>query len=182
MNSEKAVNFAEAELRKLDTHSGPVQVVKIADSLNLPIYELDFPKYHNAEPAGVIFEKGDKKQWSIIVNENNSPELKRAAIALAIGHFLLHKNESFIDSLYESGLPDYENSSGSKEQIDEAFEFACNLLLPRNLLENHVRVNEHCSVENIATAFDVPLEVAKLRFANVQVPDSILEDTHEIPA
>lgn len=114
-----------------------IHVLGICKQLGIKVF---FRKF--AEIDGLLVRKGD--EIFIAVNENRSFARKRFTIAHEIGHFLMHKGESFDHS-----------GKGDPKIEREADIFATNLLMPAKMIRKI-----HNQFRSLLTGMDVIPEMA----------------------
>ena len=127
---------AANQLKRLDLYSIPVNPVTVAKRLNIEV----FTGFLESISGILTIDPDDpgSESFQITVNKNDSPWMKRYALAHEIGHYCLHRDIShtFIDpeiNLYRS------NESAASEQGRLAIEaqanmFAAALLMPEEHL------------------------------------------------
>ncbi len=114
-----------------------IHVLEICKQLGVKVFFRNF-----AEIDGLLVRKGD--ETFIAVNENRTFARKRFTIAHEIGHFLMHKGESF--DLSGKGDPKIER---------EADIFATNLLMPSAMIREI-----HNQFSSLSTGMDTVSEMA----------------------
>lgn len=144
--NEKIEELTHNILVQYDMLKIPVDVVKIANSIGIEVYETNLKN----EISGAIKYDKDEKIFSILINKINSDKRKRFTIAHELGHYFLHKNILENDELHIDIL--YRNIDTDLEEKDVNY-FAGALLMNRMLLEN-VK-NKINSISELAEIFDV---------------------------
>lgn len=128
----------------------PVDVLAVAKELGLAIFSADLA----ANVSGVIVKDkgyGTSSGFVIFVDSGESPARQRFTAAHEIGHFVLHKH--LIGDRHEDNY--LLRSTGiSNRQEREANEFAADLLMPRDLIEQALK-DGYTSVEKLADLFKV---------------------------
>lgn len=105
----------------------PVEVVPIAKSLGLRIFMVDMPDFGKIVPSGVLSETEDYG-WTILINNDDALTRKRFTIAHEIGHFVLHRGQSFVDS-FTAGETFYRSDDNNTLEREANYFAAC-LLMP----------------------------------------------------
>ncbi len=133
-------------LVQYDMLKTPVDVVEIANQLEIEIYET---KLKNEISGAIRYDKNSKK-FEIMINESNSPRRKRFTIAHELGHYFLHKQYLEDGSMHIDVL--YRNSENKldEQRIDY---FAGALLMNKILVEKFSQITD--SVTELAEIFDV---------------------------
>lgn len=129
-----AIDGANKILLKQDISHAPVDVEKIATSLDIKVVRVKFSK---DEISGAIKMKGKDGSPVIAVNENHCKERQRFTIAHEIGHFILHSIENFhVDSTQSPVYFRDANAVSTTTNIKEvqANQFAAELLMPREMV------------------------------------------------
>ncbi|MEY9979735.1 ImmA/IrrE family metallo-endopeptidase [Lysinibacillus sp. RC79] len=121
---------------------------KLAKYLNIQVIEYDL----HEEIRG--YYKYDRRNKYIVINSNLSEEWKRIVCAHELGHALLHPrlNTPFMCN----------RTFFSVDKVEvQANTFAAYLLIPD---ENLVDSYEQMTIYDIATLYNVPVELAELKF------------------
>ncbi len=144
--NEELEELATNILVQYDMLKTPVDVVEIANQLEIEIYETELKN----EISGAIRYNENSKKFEIMINENNSLRRKRFTIAHELGHYFLHKQFLKDGSMHIDVL--YRNSENKldEQKIDY---FAGALLMNRILLEKFSQETD--SVTELAEIFDV---------------------------
>lgn len=139
--------------------SAPVNVVGLAESLGLKVYESD--SRLPTEASGMILKdlvNGGTEGYSIIVRASEPYVRKRFTLAHEIAHFILHRDKIGAslsdDRLYRSGLT-------NREEI-QANQLAADILMPWALIEKY---RQRCigSVALLASEFKVSEAAMRIR-------------------
>ncbi|MDQ3076915.1 MAG: ImmA/IrrE family metallo-endopeptidase [bacterium] len=155
MNVDKTNIIAKAVA--LGKETGYVDVVRVANDLNIAVLAAPFEDSFNAQ-ISFTPENG----YELLVNENHPIGRQRFSIAHELGHFILHNTE-----IVELGKL---NRDGDSIMEEEADALAAEILMPKELIEDYIRnENEDTEVisksliEKIADKFKVSRVVAIIR-------------------
>lgn len=135
-----------------DMYKIPADIVKIAKSNDIDVYEGDLDK----KISGAIkYDKGTKK-FAILLNKNDARTRQRFTLSHELGHFFLHKeilmsDEIHIDTMFR--MPD--------EKEKEVDYFAGALLMNKTLVEKMYQENK--SIAELAELFDVSVSAMTVR-------------------
>ncbi len=154
-------NLAEEALQKGGGRI-PIPIVDIAQEYDLAIYEIEMSVLGNQTPSGILTQRENK--WFIAINKNDVAVRKRFTIAHEIGHFLLHKNQRFIDD-FRFGETFYRSHSEDNQLEKEANYFAANLLMPESYVKK--KWEELHNVTEMAKSFDVSEVSMTFRLKNL---------------
>jgi Zn-dependent peptidase ImmA (M78 family) len=146
----------------------PINVNQIAMFYNMNIiYDDNLGKYCSGK---ILIESGNIA--TAYINAHDTPSRQRFTIAHELGHFYSYKKQGKTGEIIE-----YRNKivvdnakdtlSSQTDQLEEAYAniFAANLLVPRFLLEEILKLNR--SLSNIANMFEVSQEMLKYRIDNL---------------
>ena len=161
-------NTAEGLLEQAGVHSAPVSVEKIADYLGLRIRLADLGQ----DCSGVLVRNGDRAV--IGVNWGHHTNRRHFSIAHEIGHFLLHKGDTYVDKGYRVNFRDLESGSGTKQEEVDANMFAAALLMPANWVrkafgDQPFDLTEDDGLEALARKFDVSTQAMTYRLVKLQL-------------
>jgi hypothetical protein len=138
--------------------SAPVNVVGIAETLGIAVWE---SPDMGGQASGRLFkdsENGGPSGFSIVVNTNDAYRRKRFTIAHEIAHFLLHRTEVseelVDDTFYRSGL--------SNQKEAEANRMAASILMPHSLIKQY-KEQGITSVDDLADLFEVSKQAMSIR-------------------
>lgn len=145
-----------------DMYKIPVDVIKIANSNDIKVYEGDLDK----KISGAIRYKKDENEFEILVNKNDMKSRQRFTVAHELGHYFLHRDflkdeEIHIDIMYRSINNDKVNLEEIKRREKEVDYFAGALLMNRTLLEKMHK--ENSSIKELAEIFDVSISAMTVR-------------------
>lgn len=134
-----------------DMYKIPVDVVKIANTNDISVYEGELDK----KISGAIRYDKPKDNFEILVNKNDSKVRQRFTIAHELGHFFLHKDilkndEIHIDIMYRM----------TDEEEQEVDYFAGALLMNKTILENLQKEN---TIAELAELFNVSVSAMTVR-------------------
>ena len=141
-----------------DMYKVPVDVVKIANSNDIKVYEGDLDK----KISGAIRYKKEEKRFEILVNKNDAKTRQRFTIAHELGHYFLHQEflkseEIHIDTLYRA-VETYDEERAIEKVVDY---FAGALLMNRTLLDKLYK--EDNSIQDLADIFNVSVSAMTVR-------------------
>jgi len=115
---------ARQVLRSAGVSEAPVPVELVAKHLELRVELSDL----GADCSGVLVRHNGGA--AIGVNWDHHPNRQRFTIAHEIGHYRLHKGDTYVDGRYLVHFRDLESGSGTKSEEIEANKFAAALLMP----------------------------------------------------
>jgi Zn-dependent peptidase ImmA (M78 family) len=158
MDSEEIEERAEKTLREADTYRVPIQVDKVARSLNLTMEAAPL----GDRISGLLVVEDDR--GAIGYNSAHSRARQRFTISHEIAHFLLHakksgKAELFIDS-HVRFRPDESVSASSDRKEVEANQLGAALLMPKGLVQEEIRrhdldLDDEEAIRSLAKEFNV---------------------------
>ncbi len=111
-------------LARAVVHIPPVPVKRVAEHIGIKIELADLGE----DCSAVLVRNGPRAV--IGINKTEPITRRRFSIAHEIGHFLLHKGETYIDKGYRVNFRDLESGSGTKKEEMDANAFAAALLMP----------------------------------------------------
>ena len=160
--NQKIEDLTSEILMNNDMYKIPVDVIKIANSNDIKVYEGDLDR----KVSGAIRYKKDENKFEILVNKNDMKSRQRFTVAHELGHFFLHQNffkdeEIHIDIMYRSINNDKTNLEELREKEKEVDYFAGALLMNRTLLEKMHEENN--SIKELAEIFDVSISAMTVR-------------------
>lgn len=142
-----------------DMYKVPVDVIKIANSNDIKVFEGDLDK----KISGAIRYNKKEERFEILVNKNDVGVRQRFTIAHELGHYFLHKEhlkdkELHVDTiLYREGK---EKNEEAKEREREVDYFAGALLMNKTLLE---KLRSENTITELAEIFDVSVSAMTVR-------------------
>ena len=110
--------MAERLLEDAGVECEPVHLERVADHLGVKIQYADLGE----ECSGVLVRNG--KRAVIGVNEDHHTNRRRFSIAHEIGHFVLHRGDTYVDKGYHVHFRDLESGSATKREEMAANAFA----------------------------------------------------------
>ena len=117
-----------------------VDVFAVAKSLGVTIAE---PIAFESDQISGFLKRNSESIAEIVVNKNHNPERQRFTIAHEIGHFVLHARELLHVDDNVSAQPaffrDAESSKATKLKEIEANQFAAELLMPSDEIQDLVK-------------------------------------------
>ena len=164
----KGEKAAQALLDELGLDTAPVDVEHIARQLNLVVTK----ERLGAELSGLLVRQPGAIPV-IGVNTLHHPRRQRFTIAHELGHFRLqHKGEVIVDSIRVSRRDDKSRTASERDER-EANAFAAALLMPPDLVQQHVqrlmdaRSGQTRVIIDLAGLFDVSEESMRYRLLNL---------------
>ena len=174
----RILEFVEDILSRYRVKSLPVPVEKIAQSLGA---ELRYEPFEAEEGhlSGMLFREADR----VVIGVNSSDSLvrQRFTIAHEIGHFKLHQNPVYVDTLADIMMRnDLSGKAVDRKEI-EANTFAAELLMPTKmirqahleeravLLDQFGAVPDEELVDKLSLRFDVSSQAMTFRLANLKL-------------
>ena len=121
---------AEQVLTLAGIETAPVPVERVARILGIKVKRTDL----GGDCSGVLVRNGNRAV--IGINSQHSINRRRFSIAHEIGHFDLHRGDTYIDRGYRIHFRDLDSGSGTKREEMEANAFAAALLMPATLVRN----------------------------------------------
>ena len=161
---------ARALLKDAKIHDNPVPVERIAKQLRA---RLSFEPFEG-NISGMLYRDG--KRTVIGVNSAQANTRQRFTIAHEIGHLRLHRGRPIIvDEVVRVNFRDSRSSQATDTEEIEANQFAAELLMPRDLVQQEVKrraskrglTSDDWLVEQLARAFDVSPQAMEYRLANL---------------
>lgn len=158
-------------LRELEITRPPTPVERIARSLKIRVSKEPF----EGNVSGMLTRVG--KRAVIGVNSWQSPTRQRFTVAHELGHFVLHPAKpTFIDHV-RVDYRDERSQAGTHRQEIEANSFAAALLMPEDLVREHVRRQLRLGsdptgdelVVSLAARFNVSPEAMSHRLTNLGI-------------
>ena len=172
MDSEEIEERAEKTLREAGTYRVPVQVDKVARSLNLTMEAAPL----GDRISGLLVVEDDR--GAIGYNSAHSRARQRFTISHEIAHFLLHakkggKAELFIDS-HVRFRPDESVSATSDRKEVEANQLGAALLMPKGLVQEEIRrhdldLDDEEAIRSLAKKFYVSEPTLAHRLVNLRM-------------
>lgn len=155
----KAEKKASELITKLGYGEPPIDIVDVASSLSLNIFDIQLPRGFENVSGFIDFE--NKR---IILNRFETQERKTFTTAHEIGHYLLHVEDIKTDpSLYNVLYRDTNLLDNGNALEKEANCFAASLLVPFNMLSKYADYPEAI----IASIFQVSAQVIKYRLKDL---------------
>ena len=155
-------------LRKLDLFSIPVDVEQVAQKLGATIV------YDALEEDMSGFLLREKHVITIAVNKLHHPNRQRFTIAHECGHLHLHADQGdrlWVDKAYTSVFyRDASSSTGDKLSEIQANQFAAGLLMPEELMREHLTEElSDVDIFRLAHRFHVSEHAMTLRLVSLGV-------------
>lgn len=146
-------------LMNSDMYKIPVDVIAIANSNDIKVYEGDLDK----KISGAIRYNKEDDIFEILVNKNDVSTRQRFTIAHELGHYFLHRDflrceELHVDIMYRTMS---NINIKDREREKEVDYFAGALLMNRMLLEK--MYNENNSIQELSDMFDVSVSAMTVR-------------------
>lgn len=136
--------FAQEILVKNDMYKIPVDLISLANILNIEVYEQEL---ENKISGAIRYSKEDKR-YTILLNKKDNNNRKRFTLAHELGHFFLDKELLESDEIHIDIL--YRCSDEKEKEIDY---FAGALLMPKRLIE--IMYEDNPSISELAEIFEV---------------------------
>jgi len=107
---------------------------KIANDYGISLREAELQ-----DISGVLF-KDKHGKWTILVNQQDSPQRKLFTVAHEFGHFFLHRTEQekFVDSQFVQTCFGRSETTKFQEKEIEANEFAGRLVMPEEMIRTEL--------------------------------------------
>lgn len=138
-------------------------LLDIAKNLGLKVYEIDLSAHPGVN--GVIKYNGEVEGTAIYLNAAHSPVRKTFTLAHEIGHFLLHNGREKLR------VDKFDYRLGTDESLEEteANYFASCLLVPKDKLDQLVKMVGQENISSIADYFGVSIPVIQNRLKWIQM-------------
>lgn len=159
-------------LTRFDTKSVPTPVEKIAKALGVQVRFSPF----DDELSGMIYVKNGVPIMG--VNSLHHPNRQRFTIAHELGHLVLHlqmiTSNVHVDKNFPALMRDPKSATGTETIEIEANQFAAELLMPRELIEQALAgkqfdIDDDGPMEQIAKKFRVSKQALQYRIRNRDV-------------
>ena len=160
--NQKLEDLTSEILMNNDMYKIPVDVIKIANSNDIKVYEGDL----NKKISGAIRYNKDENKFEILINKNDIKVRQRFTIAHELGHYFLHQDflkseEIHVDIMYRSINNNESEIEKLREKEKEVDYFAGALLMNRTLLEKMHKENN--SIKELAEIFNVSVSAMTVR-------------------
>ncbi len=165
---------ADTEAAKLLQSAGivspPVDVNRLAKRLGAAIV----PEALDPEVSGVLYRRPEGVV--IAVNRDHAPTRRRFTVAHELGHLVLHQGRPLIvDHVVRAriNLRDHRSSLATEREEIDANRFAANLLMPADLLNEHLTkqlrrgLKEQQTMDALAETFGVSPQAMEFRLTNL---------------
>lgn len=162
----------EARVKQLLVDAGvdsaPVPVDQVANHLRIRIELADLGQ----DCSAVLVRKGIRA--IIGVNKEHHTNRQRFSIAHEIGHFVLHRGNTYVDKGYRVHFRDLESGSATKREEMAANAFAAALLMPsawvkRAFDEQPFDLSDEDCLERLADKFEVSPQAMTYRLINLEM-------------
>ena len=158
----------EQLLAQAGVNSAPVLVEQVAEHLGVEIELADLGE----DCSAVLVRNGDRA--IVGVNKEHHLNRRRFSIAHEIGHFVLHRGDTYVDKGYRVHFRDLESGSATKREEMEANAFAAALLMPAEWVRHAFNqqpfdLNEDGGLENLARKFKVSAQAMAYRLINLEM-------------
>jgi len=153
----------------------PINAFEIAKKLG---FTIKYAEFKDSTISGILWDGVEEAIFGnegykrvMIINSKESPERQLFTVAHEIGHFMLHCNEN--SNFYERYISAGNKSVDPEEKRmeDKADYFAANLLLPEDILNRYIKVNNLKNRRNIeyavASSFFVEKETVSRRLDEI---------------
>ncbi len=138
----------------------PVSPRSIAQQLNIPVFDWDFPN----DISG-LFATNDSKVC-IGVNRNHPNVRQRFTIAHELGHFIFHRDIALLIDFYHADIvASGDDETGKRET--KANQFAADLLMPKNWIERNYRGPDELPL--LATEYNVSEQALWYRLVTLKL-------------
>ena len=146
----------------------PVSVDKVAEHLGIKIELVDLGQ----DCSAVLVRKGIR--GIVGVNKEHHLNRRRFSIAHEIGHFVLHRGDTYVDKGYRVHFRDLESGSATKREEMAANAFAAELLMPaewvkRAFDEQPFDLSDDDGLERLAKEFRVSVQAMAYRLINLEI-------------
>lgn len=160
--NERLEELTSEILLNNDMYKVPVDVIKIASTNDIKVYEGDLEK----KISGAIRYKKEENEFEILVNKNDIKTRQRFTVAHELGHYFLHQDflkseEIHVDIMYRAIEKNKVEIEREREREKEVDYFAGALLMNKTLLEKAYRENN--SIKELAEIFNVSVSAMTVR-------------------
>lgn len=144
----------------------PVDVEAIAERIGIEVLYRDLEEIGD-DVSGLLYV--DREETSIFVEIGQPPVRQRFTIAHELGHFFLHNTQHVLKGpmyIERSGV----SSTGTKKQEIEANQFAAELLMPRDVIEDRfgcLSYVDEDDIEELAEEFNVSIQAMAIRLSSL---------------
>lgn len=148
--------------------SAPVPVDQVANYLGIRIELADL----GHECSAVLVRKGTSA--IVGVNKEHHENRRRFSIAHEIGHFVLHRGNTYVDKGYRVHFRDLESGSATKREEMAANAFAAALLMPskwvkRAFDKRPFDLSDDEGLGKLAEKFKVSPQAMTFRLINLEI-------------
>jgi Zn-dependent peptidase ImmA (M78 family) len=169
---DRARDTARQIIRDYGITQPPIRVEEIAHSQGIEIVR------HRFEGPESGFALRDGSRRIIGLNTQTSQRRQRFTVAHELGHLLLHEGKIIVDqAVLRVDLRNDVSSMGTDVQEIEANTFAAALLMPENIVFDHVlrlvkangQITRETLIAELARIFDVSAEAMGYRLINLGI-------------
>ena len=136
--------FAQEKKIKNDMYKIPVDLIGLANILNIEVYEQKL----ESKISGAIRYNKENGKYTILLNKNDNDNRRRFTLAHELGHYFLNKEILESDEIHIDVL--YRCSDDKEKEIDY---FAGALLMPKELIE--IMYKDTTSISQLSNIFEV---------------------------
>lgn len=136
--------FAQDILVKNDIYKIPVELIELANTLNIEVYEVELEN----KISGAIRYSKEEDKYTILLNKRDNINRKRFTLAHELGHYFLDREVLMSDEINIDIL--YRSTDEKERDIDY---FAGALLMPKGLVE--IMYEDNLSISELAEIFEV---------------------------
>jgi Zn-dependent peptidase ImmA (M78 family)/DNA-binding XRE family transcriptional regulator len=154
---------AEIILNLTDTSEPPINPNHVAKSLNVPVFNWDFPD----EVSGIYVVEEDAS--SIGVNQSHPSVRQRFTIAHELGHLLYHKEDSLFVDFLDTEMAQYSYNDEQREQETKANQFAADLLMPKKWIKKDFDKYGADGLVLLAQRYEVSEQALWFRLLNLKL-------------
>lgn len=153
-------------IQRYNLSGPPLDVQRLAQELGIKLTKSDL----GVDCSGVLVKRGDSAV--VAVNWEHHSNRQRFTIAHEIGHFVLHKNGTYVDRSTSAFFRNAESGSGTVKEEREANRFAAALLMPaawieRAISDSSLNLDDEIAVLDLAEQFEVSPQAMSFRLANL---------------
>lgn len=177
MSLYKIEKTAQSILKKHDIREPAVQVDQIAAQEGIKIL---YETCENDDVSGMLYRQGSN--GIMIINEANHERRQRFTIAHELGHYFLHKGDTFVSQRTRIHFRDARSGQAVDRQEIQANQFAAALLMPAewvldsadNSLADEPNLTDDTLAQKLSKQFNVSSVAMKIRLGNL----GLLNDTN----
>lgn len=160
IDKQRPGQAAEKILRFTNCNTPPVSPWLIAQKLNVPVFDWDFPD----DISGMIAT--NIKGVCIGVNQDHSPVRRTFTVAHELGHLIFHRTNALLIDFTDLEIVATDDDETNKRET-KANQFAADLLMPKTWVEQEYRNPDQLSL--LARKYGVSEQAFWYRLVNLKL-------------